>query len=119
MTPKERQELSNAVMMLIFDLRLSKYHTIFLANMVLERIAHPTKTIDKLVSDVMKIMPDKIKNKQVVETSIKKSLEQLESELHDCEELEKISESEGKDFFSGNIVKNVVTYYVSKVTAMY
>ncbi len=119
MTPKERQELSNAVMLFILDLRLSKYHTIFLANMVLERIEHPTKTIDRLVSDVMKIMPNKIKNKQVVQISISKSIEQLEAELHDCEELEKISEKEGKDFFSGNIVKNVVTYYVSKVTAMY
>lgn len=119
MTPKERQELSNAVMLFILDLKLSKYHTIFLANMVLERIEHPTKTIDRLVSDVMKIMPNKIKNKQVVQTSTSKSIEQLEAELHDCEELEKISENEGKDFFSGNIVKNVVTYYVSKVTAMY
>lgn len=119
MTPKERQELSNAVMMLILDLKLSKYHTIFLANMVLERIEHPTKTMDKLALDVMKIMPNKMKNKQVVETSIKKSIERLEAELHDCEELERISESEGKDFFSGNIVKNVLTYFVSKVTAMY
>lgn len=116
MTPKERQELSNAVMLYIMDLDMSKYHKVFLANMVLERIQHPTKTMDMIARDVMKIMPSKMKDRQIVQTSVQKSLERLEAELHNSHKLEEMSEADGKDLFSGKIVKNTVLYLVNKVT---
>ena len=119
MTSKERQELSNAVMIFIIDLDISKYHKIFIANMVVERIQHPTKTMDMIARDVMKIMPSKMKDRQIVQTSVQKSLERLEAELHDSKKLEEMSEADRKDLFSGKIVKNTVLYLVSKVTEEY
>lgn len=119
MTPKEKRQISNAIMEEIMELHLSSYHTIFLANMILEQVEHPSKKINELAEVVMKIMPNKYHKKRVIETSAKKSLEALEEELHDCTRLLEISDEENVDLFLGKAVKNIVLYFVNKVLKQY
>lgn len=114
MTEREMRELSNVVMGEVMELKLKKYTTIFLANMIIERIQHPTRSIDEIANRVMKLMPSKMR-REVVVTSSKKSLQALSEELHDSNQVEELGNMLGKNFFRGDIVKNVVNYYSSKI----
>lgn len=118
MKEKERRELSNTIMEHVMELGLKPYYTIFLANLILEKIENPTKGIDELVVVVNQLMPEKYRRGEVMQVSMQKNLQNLEEELHDCDKINQISKK-GENLVSGLIIRNTVNYYVKKVLDEY
>lgn len=99
---KEEEELIyNIALAETMNLKLDNYHTIFLAQMVLRRIKHPTEKMDKISSKTMKKMPKIYKKKEIVEVSAAKCLDQLEAALDK-------SDSVPQEWMTGQIVSHVV-----------
>jgi len=117
MNTKERRRLLNSIMKEVMDLGLSSYYTIFLSNLILEKIENPTIGVDKLMVKVNQIMPKEY-NGPVMQVSKEKNMQNLEEVLHDCDKINQISK-EGAGLVSGFIVKNTVNYFVQKVIEQY
>ena len=75
------EKLINEAMMQVMELRLDRYHTIFLANMVVRRINRPNAKMDVLAEEVMADMPVLYDKKNLIVISARKSLENLEEAL--------------------------------------
>ena len=113
MNEKEERMLAS-VMTKVLDFEISTYHTVFLTELAMRRykVANKKKkeTLEESATKTMKKMPDLCKKteglkdkKNVVETSAKRSLEALESEL---EGSKKISDK----LLRGNIVESILSY---------
>ena len=94
----------------VMKLKIDKYHTSFLTQMVLRRIKHPEEKMDRIASKTMKMMPKIYTRKEVVEVSSSKCLNQLE------EALDK-SDSVPQDWITGQMVSHVVKKLVQIVIA--
>lgn len=111
----EREELKVAnIMAKVLDMGLSKYHTLFLAQMAIRRYKKSMKgkeeSIDKTLDKIMRRMQGLCKetkgleNKIVIETSSNKSRAKLEEELSDA--------NLPDELLNGEILENVLEYLV-------
>lgn len=109
----EREELKVAnIMSKVLDMKLSKYHTLFLTQMAIRRYKKSMKgkqeSIDKTMAKIMRRMPSLCKetkgleHKSIIETSSSKTREKLEEELSDAELPEEL--------LNGELIENVLTY---------
>ena len=109
----EREELKVAsIISKVLDMKLSKYHTLFLTQMAIRRYKKQIKgkqeSIDKTMEKIMRRMPSLCKetkgleHKSVIETSSNKTREKLEEELSDAERPEEL--------LNGELIENVLTY---------
>ena len=98
---KNKMLLYNTAREEVEKLKLDKYHTHFLVEMVVRKIRHPEEKMDKIATKAMKEMRKNYSKKNVVEVSAKKCLDQLESALNDSDEVP-------QDWLLGQTVSHVV-----------
>lgn len=97
----KKEILYDRIQEYVRSLKLDSYHTIFLSNMVLRKKRHPREKMNEIAFITMKKMIRIHPKKNVLETSWKKSLDQLESALDRCDNIP-------EDWKRGQIVSNVV-----------
>lgn len=98
---KNKKLMFNAALEEVEKLKLDKYHTYFLAEMVVRKLRHPEEKMDKIASKVMKEMKKNYPKKNLVEVSASKCLDQLEVALNDSNEVP-------TEWLSGQTVSHVV-----------
>ena len=98
---KNKQLMFNVALAKVQELELDKYHTYFLAEMVVRKLRHPEEKMDKSASKVMKIMKHNYPKKGLVEVSASKCLNQLEVALNN-------SDAVPEEWLSGQTVSHVV-----------
>ncbi len=114
----EREELLvGRIMNDVLGMGLSKYNTLFLAQLALRRYKVETKkkseTLDESARKVMSRMPELcrktkgLRHKQIIETSSAKSLSKLEEELYESMTIE-------DDLLRGDIITNVINYLLKE-----
>ncbi len=114
----EREELLvGRIMNDVLSMGLSKYNTLFLAQLALRRYKVETKkkseTLDESARKVMSRMPELcrktkgLRHKQIIETSSAKSLSKLEEELYESMTIE-------DDLLRGDIITNVINYLLKE-----
>ena len=114
----EREELLvGRIMNDVIGMGLSKYNSLFLAQLALRRYKVETKkkseTIDESARKVMARMPElcrktkDLKHKRIIETSSAKSLAKLEEELCD-------SASIDEDLLRGDVITNVIDFLLQE-----
>lgn len=81
-------------------LKISKFQTVFLANMVLGKHRHPSKKIDEIARRAMEKMPERY-HKNIIQVAAKTAIDNLEEELSD-------SETINEEWLRGKIVSNTV-----------
>ena len=101
----------------VYDFHLSKYHHLFLLQMAIRRYELKRKKrkedIEKTAMKIMKRMPELckenegLKHKNIIQTSAKKSLEKLEEELCDSENVE-------ERLLRGPVIENVLEYLIEE-----
>ena len=89
-------------------LKLDKYHTRFLTEMVVRKLKYPEEKMDVIASITMKEMKRSYGKINLIEISSKKSLNLLESALND-------SKAVPTEWLSGQTVSHVVKKLVAKV----
>ena len=89
-------------------LKLDKYHTRFLTEMVVRKLRHPEEKMDVIASKTMKVMKKNYGKKNLVEVSASKSLNQLEEALNS-------SDAVPTEWLSGQTVSHVVKILVAQV----
>ena len=104
------EKLINEAMMQVMELRLDRYHTIFLANMVVRRINRPNAKMDVLAEEVMADMPVLYNKKNLIVVSARKSLENLEEALDQ-------SSTIPENWLTGQVVSRTVKELVRRVSA--
>ncbi len=82
---KNKKLIYNVALSEAEKLKLDKYHTCFLAEMVVRKLRHPEEKMDKIASKVMKEMKKNYPKKDLVEVSASKCLDQLEVALNDSD----------------------------------
>lgn len=98
---KNKKLLYNAALEEVEKLQLDKYHTCFLAEMVVRKLRHPEEKMDKVASKAMKEMRKNYPKKNIVEVSSSKCLDQLEAALN-------ASNAVPEEWLSGQSVSHVV-----------
>ena len=105
---KNKKLIFNVALAKVEELKLDKYHTYFLAEMVVRKLRHPEEKMDKIASKVMKEMKKNYPKKNLVEVSAAKCLNQLEVALND-------SDAVPAEWLSGQTVSHVVKKLVQIV----
>ena len=90
------------------SLKLDKYHTRFLTEMVLRKLRHPEEKMDEIATKTMKEMKKNYGKKNLVEVSSAKSLDQLEAALNNSEKVP-------AEWLSGQTVSHVIKKLAGKV----
>ncbi len=106
----QKERLINEALAEVMELRLDRYHTIFLANMVVRRINKPTAKMDVLAEEVMADMPLLYEKKNLIVVSARRSLENLEEALDG-------SKTIPKSWLTGQVVSHTVKALAERISA--
>lgn len=98
---KNKTLLYDAATEEVKKLKLDKYHTRFLVEMVVRKLRHPEEKMDKIATRAMKEMSKNYGKKDLVVVSSSKCLDQLEIALDN-------SEAVPTEWLSGQTVSHVV-----------
>lgn len=101
----------------VYDFQLSKYHYLFLLQMAVRRYElsqqKEEEEIEQTVMEIMQRMPNlckqhnKLRHKNIVQTSARKSIERLEEELCDSENID-------ERLLRGPVIENVLKYLIEE-----
>lgn len=106
----QKERLINEALAEVMELRLDRYHTIFLANMVVRRINKPTAKMDVLAEEVMADMPLLYEKKNLIVVSARRSLENLEEALDG-------SKTIPESWLTGQVVSHTVKALAERISA--
>lgn len=108
--PKD-MKLYESVAMYCADLDLPYYPKLLLVNMVYRNIRHPEEKMDVIMNKIMKsTVPtffQKHKRKEFMHISVKREMEMLERELHECSNIP-------DKLLNGKVISNTVNYYAER-----
>ena len=108
--PKDKNLYEN-VAMYCADLDLPYYPKLLLVNMVYRKIRHPEEKMDVIMHKIMKTtIPtffQEHKRKEFMHISVKREMEMLERELHECSNIP-------DKLLNGKVISNTVNYYAER-----